>query len=398
MDFSRLLAEKNDEIFACWLAAVRKDGRIESAEELSTTAVRDGLPHVIAAMATVISRSERSQNELVSQKSFEHGTLRATQGFDAAEIAQEYHLLRKVIFSVLEPELLKSSTAEALRTVYLVDAVLDEAMSCCFKSYMEERLRELEQLHSQLSLNNQELARLVQVNRNNLLVLAHELKTPLNSIIGYSSLLLRAENSPGAVRDTFTQIEQIERVLRNGRQLLRLVNNALEFGRAQTGDIELHPGVTVPRLVVAQVIEVMLPLAAAKDIQITADCSEAPEQVVSDPMRLEQIVTNLVSNAVRYTPAGSIHLRCWSCSEKHWSLSVRDTGIGIAAEHQSQVFEPYTRFAAPAHMNPESTGLGLAIVEHLVKLLGGQVELSSELGVGSTFTVTFEHEFKRLSA
>jgi signal transduction histidine kinase len=142
-------------------------------------------------MATVLSHTQESEIQPIVKASLYHGMLRAEQGFDPAEVAREYRLLRQVIFSVLEANLLTGTPAEAIRAVRLIDAVIDEAIAQCFKSYVDERLRELQQLQNQLTRTNQELTRLLRANQESLSVLAHELKTPLNSIIGYSELFLR---------------------------------------------------------------------------------------------------------------------------------------------------------------------------------------------------------------
>ncbi len=117
------------------------------------------------------------------------------------------------------------------------------------------------------------------------------------------------------------------------------------------------------------------------------DCDHAPKEVLTDSLRLQQIVTNLVSNAIRYTEAGSVQLTCQVLENNLWAIAVSDTGIGIASEDQAHIFEPYVRADSKQPRLQNSTGLGLAIVSQLVKLLQGKIELVSQLGVGSTFTV-----------
>ena len=108
-----------------------------------------------------------------------------------------------------------------------------------------------------------------------------------------------------------------------------------------------------------------------------------------NPLKLRQIATNLISNAIRYTESGSVNVVCQVNENDRWSIIVTDTGIGISPEAQAQIFEPYFRATAQNSESLNSTGLGLAIVERLVKLLQGEIELSSELGKGSVFTLTF---------
>lgn len=395
IDFGQLLAEKTETIVEQWVAVVRQDRQLESVDELSPTAIRDHIPHVLQAMATVLSRSTENDIETLTQASLNHGVLRAVQGFDPKEIAHEYCLLREEIFSALQPDLLQSSPPEIVRAFRLIDRIVDEAIAQCFKSYVEERLRELDQLKSQLDLTNQELNRLIHTSQENLSHLAHELKTPLNSIIGYSELMLRQQRQKLDIRDNNFSIESIERVLRNGRGLLHLVNNVLELSRYEAGRMQLHLMPTKVRSLIYDVAEMIEPLASTSGLEIILDCDRAPEEVLVDPLRLQQVITNLLSNAIRYTPTGSVRLECQMLTAEEWSIAIADTGIGIAPQDQARIFEPYFRVAS-AHATTaiESTGLGLAIVYRLVKLLQGKIELASELGKGSTFTVILPLEVK----
>lgn len=388
IDFGQLIVEKTETIIVQWVEAVRQDKEIESADELPRPAIENHISHVLLAMGTVLSHSQDSAIQPIVEASLVHGELRAEQGFDPAEVAREYRLLRQVIFSVLEANLLAGTTVEAMRAVRLIDAVIDEAIAQCFKSYVEERLRELQQLHNQLALNNQELTRLIRANQDTLSVLAHELKTPLNSIIGYSELFLRQQRRLPEDKDNLPKLEHIERVLRNGRQLLRLINDTLELYRADGGKMQLHLTLTDVRSLINNVVEILEPLAHTKQLQMLVDCSLAPQQVLTDSLRLQQIVTNLLSNAIRYTDFGKIQLISQKLDDNQWAIVVSDTGRGIATEDQVRIFEPFFRVGDHEQSyHPESTGLGLAIVARLVKLLQGKIELVSQVGISSTFTV-----------
>ncbi|MBW4696981.1 MAG: sensor histidine kinase [Aphanocapsa lilacina HA4352-LM1] len=398
MDFSKLLADRSDAIIEQWIAAVRSDRRISSDDGLPYSAVRNSLPDVLRAMVTVLSQTEESDTRLLVSKSLVHGSLRASQGFNPAEIAQEYRLLRRVIFTVLDGEMTHGSIAGALRAAYLINEVVDEAIASCFQSYVDERLRELAQLQSQLLLTNQELGRLARAHQDNLSVLAHELKTPLNSIIGYASLFLRTGRTRSGIGDTLPDFEHIERVVRNGTRLLHLINDALEFSRSEAGQTRLHLEAVALRPTLEEVVEMIRPLAEAQGLEVSLDCETAPQTVASDSVRLQQILTNLLSNAVRYTPSGSVRVECKAVGDGHWSVAVSDTGLGIAPEDQPHIFAPYSRFSCNERSQTEGTGLGLAIVSQLVNLLQGKIALVSELGAGSTFTVTFPVEVQSPAA
>ncbi|MBD2166926.1 HAMP domain-containing histidine kinase [Calothrix membranacea FACHB-236] len=395
MDFSQVLAEKTEIILQKWVLEVRKDQHIESADDLSYTAIKNHLPDVIKAMVTVLSKSQGNDVKSIVVASWQHGVLRAEQGFDPGEIAREYHLLRRVIFETIETNLLQGTPTAIVRAMRLIDTVIDEAIARCFNSYFEERLRELQQLYNSLMLHNEELNRLVNANQDYLAQLAHELKSPLASIIGYSDLFLRQQRQQPKVNDHHVNVEHIERVLRNGRHLLRLINDILEISRYDAGKVQPEPELINVSELINNVLEMLEPLAREKKLPIIVNCQNAPQQIFTDPVKLQQIIINLVSNAIRYTESGSIDISCEVLDDQKWAIAVKDTGIGIAPENQIQIFEPYFRVGCSNNSYvPGSTGLGLAIVARLVKLLQGEINLVSEIGVGSTFTVTFPLQLK----
>ncbi|MEG5034357.1 HAMP domain-containing sensor histidine kinase [Microcoleus sp. AT3-D2] len=394
IDFSQALQDKIDIITENWIEAVRGDEKIGTAKQLTYDSVRDSLPIVLQAIVTMLSESEDSDFRAVIQESLDHGSVRAQQGYDAEEIAREYRLLRRVIFDALEPELLKGSAAEVNRAYRLIDTALDEAIADCFQTYTQGRFQELQDLHNQLQLTNQELTRLLRASQENLSHLAHELKTPLTSIIGYSELFLRQRNNP-RVKDSVPNLAHIDKVLNNGRLLLRLINDTLEISRYDAGRINLQLTATNVRSAIGTVVEILEPLAKAKNLEMAVDCDPVLDQVMTDYLRLQQIITNLASNAIRYTQAGTITIKTELLPDQHWSICITDTGIGIASEDCDRIFQPFFRGNnSLGSVMPDSTGLGLAIVARLVNLLQGKIELVSEVGVGSSFTVIFPLELE----
>lgn len=383
-----VLETQIDTILNDWIQAIRQDRKIESSIALSNTALGDGIPKLLKSMVSVLSYSESEEYETVIKASLEHGIVRARQGYDSAEIAREYCLLRQVIFKNLESEILIGSPQEIIRAFRLIDSVLDEAISQCFQSYVEERLQELEQLQSQLTLNNQQLNRLLDASKDHLSYLAHELKTPLTSVIGYSELLLKLQQKPTNLDKNSLDIRSIERVLQGGRHLLHIINDALELSRYEAGQIQLNVQDVKIKGIIDTVLEMIEPLAQVKDLEIRLDCDRAPSQVVTDSFRFQQILTNLLSNAIKYTDNGFIEVKCETLPDELWLLSIIDTGIGIATPDQVNVFEPYARVFSEKRYSQDGTGLGLAIVARLVKLLQGEITLVSQEGVGSTFTIT----------
>lgn len=385
-DFSQLLLDNVDTIVDNWITAVRQDEQIESARHLPHKAVLDNLPRVLRAMVTILSQTQDSDLQTLVQATIQHGVVRAEQGYDATEIAREYRIVRWVIFSTLEAELLAASPLEVIRASRIIDTVIDESIAFCFKAYTNERLQELHQLQTELQLTNQELSRLVRESQENFSDLAHNLQTPLNSIIAYINLFLQ-KNS--AIKDNCQDLHHIQQVLRKSRQFLHLLNDTVEFCRFESGKLQLQLAATDIKELIKGVQETIEPLVNAKNLQLVIECDRAPDQVLTDPLKLYQIFSNLLNNSLFNTESGQIKLICQLSSDSEWSIIVTDTGSGFAPEDQEKIFEPQFRFIASSQSLPSITGLAMAIVYRFVKLLQGRIELTSQISLGSTFTVTF---------
>ncbi|MDB9524482.1 sensor histidine kinase [Oscillatoria sp. CS-180] len=387
-DLGQVLEDKVEIITERWIYAVHQDSRIESAKQLSYEAVRNSLPEVLKELAELLSSEVAENISDLRARSLCHGETRAQQGYDTAEVTREYRLLRQVILSILEPELLPRSSAEVLHSIRLIDNVFDRIITISMESYIESRLVELRQLQGQLTLTNQELTRLVKVHQDNLSYMAHELKTPLTSIIGHSSILLQKQRKKFQEKDTATNLNQLERVLRNGRRLLQIVNDTLEISRYNQGQIRLDlKPVSIGILIREMIEDGLKPLADEKELELSIEVSQLPELLITDPLRVQQLLTNLVGNAIRYTETGSIQVIARLINDNTWEIRVSDTGIGIEEDARSQIFDPYARSNSQTK-EIAGTGLGLAIVQRIIHLMNGKIELLSEVGRGSTFTVT----------
>jgi len=212
--------------------------------------------------------------------------------------------------------------------------------------------------------------------------LVHELRAPLNSIVGFSDLLAQGEGG----RLTRVQRHHAETIRASARLLVRLVNDILNLSKIEAGRLELDCEDFFLAPTVGKVVSAMTLLAAEKKIRVL---TRVQSQLVvhADQVRVEQILYNLLSNAVKFTPPGGRIAIEGRQLEGLARLSVRDTGVGIASKDQTLVFDPFQEVGT-VQGTQEGTGLGLAVTKRLVELQGGGIWVTSELGQGSEFTVT----------
>ena len=219
--------------------------------------------------------------------------------------------------------------------------------------------------------------------------MSHELRTPLNSILILAKLL--GENRLGNLHED--QVRFAWTVHSAGSDLLALINDILDLSKVEAGQLQLKPGPVGLADVMGSLRDIFRPQAEQKKleflVQVDADVSPV---LVTDRLRLEQILKNLLSNALKFTESGQIALRVNKADERQVAISVEDTGIGIAPEHQTLVFEAFQQADAGIARRFGGTGLGLAISRKLAGLLGGTLTLSSIPGQGSRFVVTLPLE------
>jgi signal transduction histidine kinase len=213
---------------------------------------------------------------------------------------------------------------------------------------------------------------------------SHELRTPLNAIIGYTDMNLAGYYGP--LNDA--QTDALERVQRNGRQLLHLINDVLDLSRIDAQGVELQERSFSLQDLVQSVVSSVEPQIQDKGLELTFEIDpDLPATLVGDQVRLTQVLTNLVGNAIKFTEEGQIHITARNGNKENWTLEVRDTGRGISERDLPRIFEEFRQGAPVYGRQAEGVGLGLAIAHRLVKAMDGDIRVQSRLGAGSVFTV-----------
>lgn len=212
-----------------------------------------------------------------------------------------------------------------------------------------------------------------------LATVSHEIRTPLNGVIGAADILLSSEISPD-------ERELVDSIHQSGESLLRIIDDILEISKAQAGRLVLTPTATDAVQIVEDILDLLRPRADEANLELSFRWSgEAPPALTLDATRVKQIVANLVGNAIKFTSRGSVEVH-GEYENGHLRISVQDTGIGIAAEAQTTIFEPFKQADGGIQRVFGGTGLGLSICRELVQAMNGQIGVESELGVGSVFT------------
>jgi signal transduction histidine kinase/CheY-like chemotaxis protein/HAMP domain-containing protein len=243
---------------------------------------------------------------------------------------------------------------------------------------------EIAKRNEELSSKNQEIEKAYKVKSDFLSSMSHELRTPLNSIIGFSSVLLGPSGDPL----TDDQRMALQKVLKNGRHLLQLINDILDISKLESGRMTLSVETEEVGSVLSNCILIVEPLIQSKRLTLTQDIQQNLPELSTDIVKVRQILVNLLSNASKFTEKGGISIKVTQRDGGMLSFAVKDSGIGIAPKDFGRVFEEFQQVDTSSTRKYKGTGLGLPIARKLARMLGGDLTVDSELGQGSTFTMT----------
>jgi signal transduction histidine kinase len=279
-------------------------------------------------------------------------------------------------------ECMRSGADDYVLKSQLSPEILQRAISYAEAQYLRRKV------DRELALKNELLRDLVRevelasrAKNEFVAALSHEVRTPLSIIIGYTDLLRARLADNAEVLDELSVIE------RSGKQLLDLVNDLLDFARLENDEVAVAYRPFTPTAVVQAVYSEMSVKAREKGVNVVETSSgPIPGRVVSDPARIRQVLANLVENAIKFTPEGTVEISTRYLEEEEaLEFTVRDSGIGIPQYALADIFDPFKQLDTTLGRNYGGTGLGLAHCQRLARLLRGTLKADSEVGVGSTF-------------
>ena len=223
--------------------------------------------------------------------------------------------------------------------------------------------------------------------------MSHDIRTPMNAVLGYAQLMkdeLKGKGMPET-------LEHLEKLQQSGNLLLSIINNVLDMARIESGRMEIDESYTQIEYILQDLFEIFDDEAKKKNIAFNYKMNVEHDHVLIDITKIKEILVNILSNAIKYTPAGGsvmVNVDELPCDEPGYMIvrtSVSDTGIGMSQEYLTKIFDAFTREQSTTKSKIAGTGLGMSIVKKYVELLGGTINVESELGKGSTFSVILKH-------
>ena len=368
-DFADFLKVRVDSVVEKWLRDVRADPKLPTSDSLTEAKLKDHIPKLIEWFIDAIRRSQEQPKEGLKHDADKHGVERWEQGYSIKELIRELSKLRMVL---VDEALEFATKRECVPPEYHALLQFIDSQICVLEcrsvdAYVEEKEADLKE-------SNNSRLRLIRT-------VSHELRNMLNSMGLVSEQL--AEIGTGETR-------QIQPVLeRNVRHMSEVLDSLLDLSVVLSGHKTPKAESFSLKDLLRSLENVYGPLARDKGLQFSVSIGRSLDTVISDEVKIRQILENLISNAIKYTTAGEVRVVLELQDASHWTMTVADTGRGIPKQDTEKIFGEFFRVAEPAMT--DGAGLGLAIVSSLVEALHGKIEVASQEGAGSTFKVVFPY-------
>ena len=309
----------------------------------------------------------------------EVSSFEALSGVKQEFLEQAGHLLALSLFSAAQKQRIEELLAAAKE---YNEELRDKADELRLQS------KELKEQNLEMELQRKQVEEANRLKSEFLSNMSHELRTPLNSVLTLSKILsMEMEGQLSA-----EQSEYLEVIHRSGKNLLELINDILDLSKIESGNMPLRPNWVKVNTLVAAILEQLKPIADHKGLSIVNELPEDLPRIETDKPRLQRILQNLLNNAVKFTEQGSVTLQTgWD--DEYLSIEIMDTGIGIAEEELSCIFDEFRQLDGSISRNYEGTGLGLAIARKSANLIHGRLSVESEPGRGSKFTLVLPEKW-----
>jgi PAS domain S-box-containing protein len=310
--------------------------------------------------------------------------VKVAQGLQGHAYAGEWHHIRKdgSVISIIATSHDLDYMGHEARIAVVTDITDRKLAEIELDKYRKHLERMVEERTAELEIAKLKAESADQLKSAFLATMSHELRTPLNSIIGFTGMLL--QELPGSLNDE--QKKQLRMTQKSGRHLLSLINDILDLSKIEAGQLNLNTDWFIISDVIQNVIDLSKPFAISKNLLLSATVDPEIPEITSDQIRVQQVIINLVNNALKFTEAGSVKVEALK-KGTHLVIRVIDTGIGIEASKIDGLFKPFIQIDTGVARKHEGTGLGLSISKKLMTMLGGTISVESIPEKGSIFAI-----------
>jgi signal transduction histidine kinase/ActR/RegA family two-component response regulator len=371
MDHSHLVAAEHlrarkGTLLSQWRELVRADSRLpERRLTFTEEELEDHLPALLDSIVQSLQREEPISEDAIRQRAARHGTTRRAQGYSITQVIWEFAIFRKLLREAIERFVPEVSPEQRFDIGETVLALTDHSEIGSVEQYVEEARQERDAAREELRKADEQKDRF-------LAVLSHELRNPLSSI-NTAAHILQTGNSSISARE---RERALEIIVRQARYQTRLIDDLLDLNRISQGRIELRRAPIDLRQAIRNVIDTYLPAIEAKSISVRVDSPGQEVPVFADLVRIEQVISNLLTNSLKFTKSGGSIEIALRQDDDRAILSVRDTGAGIEPSQLISVFDLFSQ--AQAGKKDDGMGIGLWLAKHLVEMHGGSIRAKSD--------------------